>query len=208
MLLSGYERRTYHCVVCGDFDVSTEGYHSCKCGIYQGLQQGFERGLAKHYDCGDFPFPKAVYKTTEKRVNDFDFLTDEENALMDKIESDFYLFDDHDADVTIFRSETKMPDGRTETYHFNFEIEQNKWIQYAPTKTNSVYLGIDLLDKSTRHTVIERLEVFYDTMLKVADGRLDLFKDSKAMQEKYEWQNNYEMIKVDKFVFYPSKETV
>lgn len=210
-MLSGYEKRLYHCDECGDFEVSTEGYHSCECGKYQGLQQGFEWGLSKHYDKGAFPFPPSSYNTIEKRVDDFAFLTDEENTLMAEMEADFDKFEDIDADVTIFRSETTMPDGRKETYSFHFEIEQMQWTQYQPVKTNTVYLGIDLTERcngSYRQDLLENLKAFHTTMKQLIAKDLDLFKDSKSMQETHDFSNDYETIKVDKFVFYPTKDTV
>jgi hypothetical protein len=212
-MLSGYEKRLYHCSECGDFEVATDKYYDCDCGKYQGLQQRFECGLSKHYDKGAFSFPEPVYQYIEKIVDDFDFLTEVEHTQIALMKADFEKFNDMsniDMDVTFFASEITMPDGRKEIYSFHFEIEQRMYRQYEPTRTNQVYLGRQLTEKynNKREDLVDDLKAFHSTMTQMMTGELDLFKDAKELQEKYDHDNDYETIKVDKYIYYPTKDTV
>ncbi len=211
-MLTGYEKRLYHCSECGDFEVSTEGYHSCECGKYQGLQQSFEWGLKKHWDKDGFPFPPSSYKKIEKRVDDFAFLTAEENQLIDDMEEIFRELEQGSSHGrgSVFRSDTVMPDGRRETYSFNIELEHTMYRQYQEPRTNSLYLGRDLTEKynNYRQNLLDDLKAMKKTIEDIRDEKLDLFEDVEKLKETHEWQNNYEMIKINKFVFYPTKDSV
>ena len=211
-MLSGYEKRKYNCDECGDFEVSTEGYHSCNCGKYQGLQQSFEHGLRKHWDKSDFPFPKASYIKIEKRVDDFAFLTTDENNIINEMEEIFRELDDSklDAEGSIFRSEVVMPDGRKETYSFHIELEHTIYQTYQEPRTNKLYLGRDLTERYDKHraVLLEDLTAMKSIIQDIRDEKIDLFKDLEKLKEQHSWENDYEMVKVNKFVFYPTKDSV
>lgn len=211
-MLSGYEKRKYHCSECGDFEVSTEGYHSCECGKYQGLQQQFEHGLQKHWNNGDFPFPKASYDKIEKRVNDFAFLSADENQLINDMEEIFRELEQGSSEGrgSVFRSETVMPDGRRETYSFHIELEHVMYHKYQEPRTNMLYLARDLTVSHdiSRVDLLEDLQAMKKAIEDIRDEKYDLFKDVEALKEQHAWENNYEMIKINKYVFYPTKDSV
>ena len=135
-------------------------------------------------------------------------LTQKEKDMMEKIEADFDKFDDLPSDITEFKSDTTMPDGRKEIYSFHYEIEQRDYNR-CPVRTNSVYFSIDLTDtlkKTYRTELLENLKIFHRTMQQLINKELDLFANEKELKDTCEYSNDYEMVKVDNYVFYPNKD--
>lgn len=205
-MLSGYEKRMYICDVCGEFEVSTEGYHKCECGKYQGLQLEFERGMSKHWDYPNHPFPPHSRNVIEKRVDDFAFLTQEEKEVLDRIESkSSEVRKVSDIRGSVRTDKTIMPDGRTEITDFTISLEQYKMFKYAPSRTNEIYMSRDLTKKfnGLRDEVLADLLNIESIIDDILDNGLDLFEKEEELKEKHAWDNNYDEIIVDNFVFYP-----
>ena len=59
-----------------------------------------------------------------------------------------------------------------------------------------------------RAVLLEDLTAMKSTIQDIRDGKLDLFKDVDKLKEQHSWENDYEMVKVNKFVFYPTKDSV
>lgn len=205
-MLSGYEKKIYMCEECGEFEISTEGYHKCKCGKYQGLQLQFERGVSKHWKYPNYPFPSRSNKVVEKKVNDFAFLSEQEKEVLNRIENKLENIDKVSEIIGIIITyTTKMPDGRDEITDFTISLEQMKHSPHSPTRTNELYMSRDLTKKfnSDRENVLADLINMEEIIDDILENGLDLFEKEEELKEEHEWQNDYDEIIVNNFIFYP-----
>jgi hypothetical protein len=205
-MLKGYEVRTYNCEKCGDFDVATDGYYGCSCGLYNGLRQGFEWGLSKSHEFESLGFPSPVYKSKVKSYEDFNFLTEEEKSVLLEIEQKCETIDTkHCVHGCALLSQVTMPDGRKEIHSFDISLEQFKTFTNAPSRTNKMCMIRDLTDKycAYRPKLLADLKNFNELIDKIDKEDIDFFEQEDRLKEEFAWDNDYKEVIVDNYVFYP-----
>ena len=97
-----------------------------------------------------------------------------------------------------------MPDGRTEIESIKLEVEHTVYEKYTEPSTHSIYLYCDLTESDNRNNLIDKLQSFKSTFEKIICGEYDLSKPEWLIENTdIDYSNNYKMVKVNNYVFYP-----